>query len=190
MGWGICKKEWILNVLNKYVSDVLKMLGIMMTPALSNQITLCLMFLITWFLYQLRCNILRIIKEEPSHPAKVLEMRANYSMSMKGTNSHVYSWCTFPHVSICIGYCIWVSQILNTLWRLFNSVGPLSLPKYVIWSSWISLLLAILVLRYGPSKKTTFVSYCFSQPTFTHISGTKCPILMGFSAKCSLCDVF
>ncbi len=44
--------------------------------------------------------------------------------------------------------------------------------------------------RYSPSKKiTSFVSYCFSQPTFTHISGTKWPIFMGFSAKCSVCDV-
>ncbi len=61
---------------------------------------------------------------------------------------------------------------------------------YVIWSNWISRLSAILILRCIPSKKTTsFVSYYFSKPTFTHISGTKCPILMGFSAKCSLCTV-
>ncbi len=60
----------------------------------------------------------------------------------------------------------------------------------MIWSSWISHLLAILILRYSPSKKaTSFVSYCFSKPTFTHISGTKCPILLRFSAKCDLCDV-
>ncbi len=59
-----------------------------------------------------------------------------------------------------------------------------------IWSSWISRLLAILILRYSLSKKTSFVvSYCFSKPTFTHISRTECPILMEFSAKCSLCDV-
>ncbi len=60
----------------------------------------------------------------------------------------------------------------------------------MIWSSWISRLSAILILRYSPSKKTTsFVSYCFSKPTFTHISGSKCPILMGFSPKYTLCDV-
>ena len=41
----------------------------------------------------------------------------------------------------------------------------------------------ILILRYSPSKEATFVSYCFSKPTFTHISGSTCPILMGFSAK-------
>ncbi len=42
----------------------------------------------------------------------------------------------------------------------------------------------------SPSKKpTSFVLYCFSNPTFTHISGIKCPILMGFSAKCTLRDV-
>ncbi len=60
----------------------------------------------------------------------------------------------------------------------------------MIWSSWISRLLAILIARYSQLKRTTsFVSYCFSWPTFTHISGTKCPILRGFSAKCSLYDV-
>ncbi len=61
---------------------------------------------------------------------------------------------------------------------------------YVIWSSWISHLSAILILRYSPSKETTsFGSYCFSKPTFTHISESTCPILMGFSAKWSLCNV-
>ncbi len=56
---------------------------------------------------------------------------------------------------------------------------------YVIWSSWISCLLPILIVL-SPSKKITiFVSYCFSKPTFTHIFGTKCPILMGYSAKFS-----
>ena len=59
--------------------------------------------------------------------------------------------------------------------------------SYVIWSSWISRLSEILIFRYSPSKEaTSFVSYCFSHPTFTHISGSKCPILMEFSAKCSL----
>ena len=58
------------------------------------------------------------------------------------------------------------------------------------WSSWISRLLAILITRYSPSKRTTtFVSYCVLKPTFTHISACKCPILMGFSANCSSCDV-
>ncbi len=43
----------------------------------------------------------------------------------------------------------------------------------VIWSSWISRLSAILILRYSPSKKTlSFVSYCFWKPSLTHISGT------------------
>ena len=61
---------------------------------------------------------------------------------------------------------------------------------YVIWSSWISHLSAILILRYSPSKETTsFGSYCFSKPTFTNISESTCPILMGFSAKWSLCNV-
>ena len=51
----------------------------------------------------------------------------------------------------------------------------------VIWSSWISRMSAILIVRYSPSKKTTyFVFYCFSKPTFTHISGTNVRFWWGF----------
>ncbi len=82
-----------------------------------------------------------------------------------------------------------VSMDRYLIWKIL----PLVIVEqwsYMIWSRWISRLSAILILRYSPTKKTTsFVSYCFSKPTFTHISGTKCPILIGFSAKCSFCDV-
>ncbi len=51
-------------------------------------------------------------------------------------------------------------------------------------------LLIILTVRYSSSEKTaSFVSYCLSKPTFTHILGTKGWILMKFSAKWSLCNV-
>ena len=92
----------------------------------------------------------------------------------------------------------WTKQFfLKILSHIITKVTPncikvmlLQTCTIVIWSSWITRLSAILILRYSSSKKTTsFVFYCFSKPTFTHISGNKCLSLMVFSAKCSLCNV-
>ena len=98
-------------------------------------------------------------------------------MTSQGPN-HPWKW----HCPMSVKY--WVNMIDFAI-MLFNLNFV-----YVIWSSWTSHLSALLIVRYSLSKKTaSFVSYCFSKPTFTHISRTNCPIFMGFSANVALCDV-
>ena len=43
--------------------------------------------------------------------------------------------------------------------------------------------------RRSPNLNNFVCILMFSKPVFTHISVTKCSILMGFLATCSLCDV-
>ena len=58
--------------------------------------------------------------------------------------------------------------------------------QIVMWSSKISWKSEILILIYSQTKAIIFfVSFFFFQPSTALIPGTRCPILMGFSAKCS-----
>ena len=58
-----------------------------------------------------------------------------------------------------------------------------------MWSSKISRKSKILILRYSKTKGIIFfVWYCFCNPSTAYISGTKCPILMRFSAICSFAN--
>ena len=55
---------------------------------------------------------------------------------------------------------------------------------YVRWSSWMSRMSGILILRYNQLKyEIPFVPYCFQLDKIVYIFGHISPILMGFSAK-------
>ncbi len=91
----------------------------------------------------------------------------------------------FFHVCICIvlknGVLSWSGKIGIWVSQSFHFLNLKFLWKLHLWY-YQARLSAILILRYSPSKGTTsFISYCFSKPTFTHISGSTCSILMGFS---------
>lgn len=56
-------------------------------------------------------------------------------------------------------------------------------------SGQISRKSAILIFSYYPTNERTFVFLCFENPLVPLIFGTKCPISMGLSAKCSVINV-
>ena len=78
--------------------------------------------------------------------------------------------------TLCFGRQNVVAKIKYLIYKAIN----------VVWSSKISRKSKILILRYSQIKDIiSFVSYCFYNPSIAHIFGTKCPISVRFSAKCS-----
>ena len=66
-------------------------------------------------------------------------------------------------------------------------INYIGLKILVVWSSKISRKLEILISRYSQIKDIiSLVSYWFCNPSIVHIFGTKCPISMGFPAKCTV----